>query len=296
MFIKPEPHKATKAESGAWRMIWGISCVDQISAFLLWHHIITTVPLKWGQTSSMVGWSPQLGGHRWLTELFDADRKSVQCADKSSWDWTVQPWLADLVSDIIVDLLAGDCQIIKTVAKNHCLSMLGYQRIDLNGLKLQFRNAGRLPSGWLFTIFFNCIGQSAVDALACLRSSSKRGLLKAMGDDTIQSPQPERYWRELKTLCLVKQVETYLPGSRYEFCGTLMNRFGGVPSKRNSHAFRLHFLSDDVRDETLQSYLYLYACDSQAYELLASLLIESSPDRVIPNRLARSWYTGKPIG
>nr|WPR18194.1 MAG: protease polymerase P70 [Chemarfal virus 255] len=229
-----------------------------------------------------------------MSELFSAERLPVQCADKSSWDWTVQPWVAELVSDLLVDLLVGDSQIIRTVAKNHCMSMLSHQKIDLNGLKLQFRNVGRLPSGWLFTIFFNCIGQSAVDALACLRTGSKRGLLKAMGDDTIQTVQPERYWKELRTLCLIKQVDTYRPGQMFEFCGTIMNKSGGTPSKRNSHAFRLHFLQDDVRDETLQSYLYLYACDPQAFGTLSGALVESAPERVIPQRLALSWYRGEP--
>ncbi|APG75692.1 hypothetical protein 2 [Beihai sobemo-like virus 21] len=298
LFLKPEPHKKSKCEAGAWRIIWGCSCVDQMVALVLWYPNVDKIVNQWGMSPSMIGWTPQRGGHKWLSELFNARHESVQCADKSAWDWTVQFWVCVAVSYVLVNLMVGASEAQRVIAHNHCMAMLGYQTVQFGKKKLKFQIPGRLPSGWFWTIFFNCAGQASVDSLASQRVGEVPDpKLKAMGDDTAQTVRSDAYWKAVNQLCIVKQIDTFKPGDEFEFCGTLMNHERGTPAKRGSHAFRLHFLRDECAAEGLVSYALLYAHDPAAFATISALQCEIGRyDTLITRDAAVAWYSGTALG
>lgn len=294
LFIKDEPHKRTKVVNKAWRMIFGISLVDNLVCRILLGDLMETAVQRWAQTPSKVGWAPSGAGFTWMVRAFGG--RQVLMADKSSWDNTVQPWMVKLLVTFYQRMYPDAGNSWRRLVENHILSLFGWNtRIKVGDLILQQQQEGILKSGWYLTILSNSVLQFAVHALACkrLKLDPHDGVFFAMGDDTVQDlPNCDlaAYLEQLTlTGCLVKEHKV---SRSIEFAGHVMTRTASTPVYGPKHAWLLSRLNPDVADETLQSYLYLYTFHADMQELIRPCLLARDPARVPSRELLQDWYCG----
>lgn len=302
LFVKPEPHKISKRDSGAWRLIFGVSVVDQLVAHSLFHGVLKNQSETWGLQPNMIGWNPIRGGASWLYRALQADRCVVQSTDKSSWDWTLQPHVVRIVRKVIADWFPMQSMEVLSIVDNHVLSMLGPKRLqNSGGLELETQVTGVMPSGWLMTIVINGVCQYVLHTLALQYSGEVKTLSDftrfsdffAMGDDTVQAEMSAAYWSCLPFAgCIVKETETILPGAAINFCGVSILHDKVVPSYRDKHAFVLHYLDDsEVALQLLQCYQIMYAYVPGALNRLNKCLVEMGrKDLVRSVGLMQTWF------
>lgn len=270
VFIKSEPHKPAKAAEGRWRLIAGVSCVDRLAHDLLLGPFLDTFNDSPFLHNTACGWQvfcenglqhfntfyPHRPGHTW------------DCADKSSWDWTVQPWLYE----VFRDLLCWFCDFspqAQRVAYNLVTSLGGLEksRIFDIGRKVTVRDQGIILSGSLLTLHMNSIMQLIVHAYADVTETLPFPL--TMGDDTLQPNCPPEYWAEVvKAGVILKQVDRLAVP---EFCGMTMDNHHFDPVYKDKHAFLLYYCQDEIFDDLLRSYVYLYMFDDRKVKAIQYL-------------------------
>ncbi|APG75668.1 hypothetical protein 2 [Beihai sobemo-like virus 20] len=265
LFIKPEPHKPKKVEQGAWRLIHGVSITDQMVAEIVMGELMDLVYKCPGRYGPMIGWSP------FTTEgipyfNFFVGNGPKQSADKSSWDWTVQDWLAEVFIDLICYIQDDLNETCSTQLRNHMRAILGRKVIVGKGQR--FTMDGGLPSGWKATIFANSVMQEIIHHVAEKRSGCYGKPPITMGDDTLQEPMPPAYWEALATTgCILKEVVTH-QDRPYEFCGFHFGSREYEPSYKQKHAFLVRHIERENFEATIQSYQILYLFDERRLNAL----------------------------
>lgn len=295
VFIKQEMHKRAKAKEGRWRLISGVGLTDQIVArilfepffdFLLEHPLEYKTAIGWGLTShgSLSYMNHYLGGGK------------LQAADKSAWDWTVQPWVFDVFWLVMTRMHIGREQLWHTLMTSHLRAICHHKRFDLAG-KVVDGLPGIMPSGWFLTIAFNSIAQLILHAYADINDEFEWPL--TMGDDTIQPPASNEYWERMtKTGAKIKDVVL-----AREFCGFIFKQNSYHPSYIAKYNCKMNNIRPEVLKETLSSYQWLYAFEKERLRVIhqymcaigASALIltsEQMKERVLglkPLPIGGSW-------
>jgi len=299
VFIKDELHKTSKRQKKAWRLISSVSLTDCIIDRYLFGEFFNQLYTKEGytKTPNKAGWSPVKGGYQWFYRRFRG--KKVLMADKSCWDWTVQSWLVDILTSLMLRICGHDEKLtniirnrIKAVFRS-TFNVGGYARFEqlLDGI---------MKSGCLGTIAWNGICQVACDILAKLRAHMETGdLPDVMGDDTIQElmDRLDEYLNMLTTTgCLVKEymVSDTREGESLEFAGTTFDAIKSVPTYREKHLAALMTLADspEHKREMLTSYQRLYAHDDFMFPRLTKWLL-SLEGAAVSRAYARDWYDGR---
>ncbi|APG75666.1 hypothetical protein 2 [Beihai sobemo-like virus 16] len=218
-----------------------------------------------------IGWAPNLPGG--LRTLWSHIRNKDLCTDKSSFDWTVQPWMMEFVAELFSSLVDP---ANSTVVYNHCCSMLGAKTFTAPGVSFHHPHDGVLPSGWKLTILVNSILQLSFHELA-----GGIGSIIAMGDDTIQDrvDNTPAYMEALSRLGPLIKVATI----GHEFCGMEFTAEKYLPVYLEKHSYALRHLKASVAVETLASYQYLYAYDNARLAAIQDWMRQlGSPDLVKP--------------
>lgn len=252
LFVKPEPHKIEKIQQGRLRLISSVSVVDQIIDHMLFDNMNDALTKNWIDVPSKVGWTALKGGWKIIP-------MTPQLAtDKSSWDWTVRPWLIELT----LKLRAAMCST-KGELFEKWLDLASYRYSQLywhplfiasNGVLLRQNKPGVQKSGCVNTIADNSMQQWILHARVCLEMDEEITPIMAMGDDVIQTP-PERmsvYLDRVAQFCLLKEAQL-----KTEFCGY---HFGKriEPLYRGKHAFNLLHADPAVVDQMANAYALLY--------------------------------------
>lgn len=208
VFVKPEPHKVAKLREGRLRLISGVSMVDTMIDRILFgwlaHKAMTTV----SKTPCRVGWTPLMSGWRELRKRFIG--KPILCLDKSAWDWTVQPWLIDVLFLFVNELAESPGHWWRCAAANRFNALFVSAKYEFgDGTIVQQEGKGIMKSGCYLTLLLNSVSQVALHVAASLRLGVDPTLNvpQAMGDDTIQvSPADlNGYVKEVEALgCKVK--------------------------------------------------------------------------------------------
>lgn len=245
LFIKQEPHKPAKAQQRRWRLISGIGATDQLIAEMLFRPFLdemTNNPCRYGMA---VGWAPVLENA--IPFIMSHLSGLTVCADKSAWDWTVQPWLCDYMKSFLSKLCPG----VSTVVQNHVEAVMGKKTFQWPGGKYHWDKRGVFCSGWKLTITGNSIMQHA-----CHRMAGGTGNMQANGDDTCQAEEPPEYWENLRKLGpIIKEIRR---DGTIEFCGLEITPDGYYPMYGAKHTFVLTHLKPKIAREVLLSYQYLY--------------------------------------
>nr|QVG74749.1 hypothetical protein 2 [Virus sp.] len=252
LFVKPEPHKKEKIETGRYRLISSVALVDQIIDHMLFDSMNSLVPPNWLFQPVKCGWSPLAGGWKFLPP------KPMVAIDRSSWDWTVQPWLLEMM----LEVRAGLCQTVGPLFEKW-LNLAQYRYTQLfarplfitsGGTLLRQANPGVMKSGCVNTIVDNSIQQWLLHSRVLLEHGLPVvGTMWCMGDDTLQSSVPEDYEAWLSEYSIVKERI-----NKVEFAGFLFEGRVVEPIYFGKHAFNLLYLNPDVEADVALSYALLY--------------------------------------
>lgn len=111
LFIKDEPHAESKVKSGKFRLISGVSLVDQLVERLLCSRQNNAEIADWQSCPSKPGISLADEGLLAMADWFrDVLRRGdLQESDISGWDWSVQRWEMD-ADALCRTLLAGSSE------------------------------------------------------------------------------------------------------------------------------------------------------------------------------------------
>lgn len=251
VFVKQEAHKKKKLELKRWRLISSVSVVDQLIDQMLFGDMNDSMIDNWFTTPLKVGWSPILGGWRLLP------RGQALAIDKSSWDWTVKPWLVDLVlnlrSSLIVD--GPDKVVWMRLARwRYACLFMNPTFVTSGGCVLRQKNPGIMKSGCVNTITDNSLMQLLLHVRVCLELKQPIGWIWALGDDTLQSipPDVKSYLTLLNSYCIVKEAKQSV-----EFAGF---KYGDYiePMYKGKHAFNMLHMDPRYVDDFKRSYQLLY--------------------------------------
>jgi hypothetical protein len=250
-FIKQEPHKRVKADTGSWRLISGVSCTDQLVAIMCAEELLDFFIDNPMIYKTAIGWGFCMeGGIAWLKHHMPF---SPIAADKSAWDWTVQPWIYELFAELMDWFHDDEPDFLRAILRNHIKAVETLKVFDAAGLRVAQPNPGIVASGWAWTIFFNCLGQIFLHFYADVEGRFPPPLV--MGDDTVQEPTSDSYWDRMKrTGALLKEIE---PGPF--FCGIKLLETGFEPVYMPKYCYNFHHLSKDIAPEVLSSYQWLFA-------------------------------------
>jgi hypothetical protein len=308
VFIKDELHKQSKMRDGAWRLISAVSITDcLVDRFLFGDFFDQLYTLDgYTKTPNKAGWVPYLGGYKWFYRRY-ANKRALM-ADKSSWDWTVQEWKVQVLTEFMVRVCSYEDGWMERLIRNRMMALFRLAVFNVGGhTRLQQNVWGIMKSGCLGTLAWNGKMQVMCDLLAKLRLHlTKCDVPDATGDDTVQETPfelldgqryyiPEKFCEELgRTGCIIKEyTEHHVSGDRcVEFMGTRMFSDHSIPSYSVKHLAAL-MTQSDFKKEMIESYMRLYAFDPYMFSALRHWSLDLGSDEVISRRYACDWYDGR---
>ncbi|APG75965.1 hypothetical protein 2 [Beihai sobemo-like virus 13] len=252
LFIKQEYHKQKKADEERWRLISSVGLTDQIVARMLFEPFFDYVLARPMQFRMAIGWGLTAPGSlTFMNAHIGPD--PVEAADKSAWDWTVQPWLFDVFYNICLALFDSRDDRFKTIMRHHLRAICYDKVFDINGRRYRQELPGIMPSGWFMTILFNSVSQLILHAYA--DDGDEFAWPLVMGDDTIQPQASPQYWDRIrKTGCILKELS-----NERDFCGFNFSPEAYLPVYGLKYDFAIHHIEPSVLKETLASFQWLYA-------------------------------------
>lgn len=271
VFVKREPHKLAKILEGRMRLISSVSLVDAMIDRLLFLRLVRKINCSFIKTGIMIGWTPLKGGFRHVDAFTQG--QTVLMADRSSWDWTFGPWLVKACLDVILDLVIDPPEWWRLVVINRFKSLFDKPtfRFD-DGEIVEQKMPGIMKSGCYLTIALNSIAQLIVHAIAKPVDPFK-GFFLCLGDDTLQSDEPDEYLENIKQMGITLKVHR---SETVEFAGFILSNKWYLPAYTMKHLFRLKHLPFDHREtlaSMLENYQVLYAADPKMLQLLREIAV-----------------------
>jgi len=289
VFIKMEPHKLAKIESGTLRLIMVMSLEDQMVDRVLFgtwaeaERDFFSIPGK-------TGWVPIPYGYRYFNSVFAG---SVLATDCSAFDWTFPEWVATSLLEMRLSMVRGPSDEYVAMATNRWAQVLRYAVIRLpTGERFQQRFWGLMKSGWYRTIAENSSAQVLINLLAWKRAGFAGELptMWSMGDDVILDWSAEENVQEFEralssTGILVKQSLR-----DREFGGFRFGTNTVTPLYHNKHDYALRFVPMTLRSDVATSFVLLYALADSSYTEVVRTHIEPHAD--ISSLIAKQWACG----
>lgn len=256
-FIKPEPHKKTKASSNRWRLIMGPPLCLQV----LWQMVFAkqneaeivqalNIPSQQGISVPYGGW--KLFYNQWYKQELSTG------TDFSAWDWTIPPWALELdlsfrwrqTSQRDLSWKAMASKLYENAFRT-CKLVLGDGTILIQQLY------GIMKSGCVNTISTNGHCNFFLHVYYCLLSDTPiTPFPKCVGDDKLVNKihaNPDHFHLWEKIGVIIKSVS-----HNYEFIGRTWSSEGPKPCYLGKHVFNLQYSKEEFLEETLESYLCLY--------------------------------------
>lgn len=101
VFIKDEPHSLKKRDRKAWRLIWGVSLIDQIVDRLLYTEVCQASLDNAANQAAKPGYSFMNGGvHRMVDKYGTSYLRDWQSFDASGFDLSIPGWLLQMPRDL----------------------------------------------------------------------------------------------------------------------------------------------------------------------------------------------------
>lgn len=248
LFIKDEPHKASKVKAGTFRLISSVSLVDSLVERVLFSRqnkmeidCHTKLPFK-----------PGMGLHdEGLKELYSYFQKILAdgrtcSSDISGWDWTVPGWLMDMARDY--RLSCGSTNgIWAHLVRQFYIGQKMCVFVDASGIMYAQRVPGIQKSGSYLTSSDNSHMRYMLAYLVEREAGPVTGQYRGcqMGDDALEhwtAGMEEVYKRYGFRIRGVEQME-----KKISFCSTIFEEtWKGRPENWHRTLFRL--LSKDESD------------------------------------------------
>lgn len=264
IFIKREPHKKAKIDEGRLRLISSVSLIDAMVDRILFVSLQGNQIENVGKTPVMMGWSPLKGGYRLLANQCKADKYLM--IDKSNWDWTVQPWLIDVLRALIDNLSIDAPDWWRTAVDQRFKMLFESPTFKFSDGSYGIQpGKGIMKSGCYLTILLNSFSQMILHYVIENRlKETNIGDPYCLGDDTIQTVDEtsriDDYVREMESLGFQPKVK--VDGER-EFAGFKIYNDKFLPEYLDKHLFVLSHLTleREIAISTLESYQLLYGFD-----------------------------------
>jgi len=222
LFIKDEPHKRVKLDSGKLRLISGVAVDDQVIDRMVFGLQNNLEIDNWYRIPSKPGLGLDDTGLRLLSKTFEEmlDNGPIQATDVSGWDWSVQEWEMD-VDCRVRQRLAGvdDTTLLGFLMKvrSYCAARKVFVLPD-GSLVAQTR-PGVQPSGWYCTSSTNSRMRLAARVAVLGADHPDATRLVAMGDDAVEGALSDDHLNRYKELGhVVKGASTFNQLAGVEFC------------------------------------------------------------------------------
>lgn len=274
VFIKQEPHKRSKLDEQRYRLISSVSAIDTMVDRLLYQEWVSKIVSHYSQGPIMVGWSPVTRGAPLVLEKVGAG--PYLNVDKSSWDWTTQPWLLELVHDVIAQLAVNPHDTWTVLHDNRFSALFNcptFQTSD--GQFFVQPEPGVVKSGMYLTTLYNSLAQVVLHELLCELMEEEVPLPVFIGDDAIQAdfPLAEVYYSVMQHLGF--RVKVYRSDSA-EFAGAHLGPgFAFIPEHVEKNFFNLAHTDNAILPAALTSYQLLYYHDAGLLSELRRMCVES---------------------
>jgi len=269
VFIKLEPHKTQKLIDGRLRLISAVSLIDAMVDRIIFGWLHRKIMENFGQTPIMIGWTPLNGGWR----LIDYNKNNVVCVDKSSWDWTMQPWITDSIERVVLELgeyLPSEAKELIRVRFRLLFEKAKFEFLD--STVAEQRGRGIMKSGCFMTIAFNSIAQLLLHAVTNLQNGKDLSPWpKCLGDDTIQ-PRMEDLDTYVATMSKLG-VKLKVTEGEVEFAGFRFAPTGVFPSYIAKHMFKLKYTNN--LPEELEAYQLLYGHSPYMTDILRKIAVST---------------------
>lgn len=278
VFVKPEPHSKQKIKEGRLRLIAAVGLIDTMVDRICFGWLARKVLATVGKTPALIGWSPYSGGHRFISFRYGGE--PAMCLDRSSWDWTVQGWLLDVLKDVI-KLLAMQAppwwrEWLDTrwevLFKD---ALFGFR----DGTRVRQPGWGVMKSGCYLTLVLNSMSQVVIHLIACRRLGIDPEMkhFLCMGDDTIQKVvlRMLEYIECLEQLGAV--VKPPYVSTKYEFCGHLVDGLKLTPAYRSKHIFKILSAGPEELGLLLSAYQWCYLHDREMWDWLTTNIGRLAP-------------------
>lgn len=283
VFIKQEPHKKAKVESGRWRLIMASPLSVQIVWQMLFgihndREIEKSYYIPSQQGIKMVG-----GG--WKQYLRSWQSLGLTCGvDKSSWDWTAPYWAIKLDLQLRYRLMRG-------TRKQDWLELAGLmyrwmfeETTIMTSSGLLFRQVvpGVMKSGCVNTISTNGHCQVFAHMAVCIGAGvDMYPLPRTCGDDTIHHEKHLSFLSDYARYgIIVKDCS-----ETTEFVGHTFRDSGPEPLYLKKHLKKFAYISEEVLSDYLDSMarMYVHTDLFSFWEYMADVLGHPLP-------LSRSAY------
>lgn len=269
LFIKREPHKKSKIENGALRLISGVGITDNLVALWLFGGFSKIVVEMHQDLPVKLGIGLDNGSLNHIWRQFRADALEM---DKSAWDWTMQMWHWELVSEYIGRVSGVDVPQIQ----NH-LTAIATASFRLAGRDIQ-SPPGIMKSGYYCTLLFNSLSQILIHSLALLRCDLPWIEMIALGDDTLQKNVDHKLYIEQVELagCKVKDVVRRRPFTAISFAGYSFTNMQFTPLYEAKHVYRCFYLKEQDADDTVADYAVMHYQNRELAKIFKSYLRKRS--------------------
>lgn len=282
VFIKREPIKMKKEKSGAYRLISGVSLIDNMVDRILFGWLNRAAVATVLDTPSMIGWSPLRGGWRYIARKFVG--KPVVCLDKSAWDWTVLEWMVKDFLEFLFAIAINPPQWWKDMARLRFELLYKTAVFKFgDGTTVHQNEWGIQKSGCLLTIIFNTVLQIMLHHR--VSDDSDEGDILALGDDTTQTTPPDVEEYVARVEALGPKIKEVKEQHWVEFAGFAYYGMTCVPAYWKKHLFNLKYSTTPV--ETMQAYQVLYSHDPAMSEFLEQELLRFGPEVVFTRQWSR---------
>lgn len=275
IFQKPEAHKAAKAATKRWRLIWGVSLLDQIVDRMLYGPVCEASLENSDTQAAKPGYNFKGGGiHRMVTSKASKP-KLWTSFDASSFDFTVAGWQLDLVRELNERLCITQGSLRSawiTLSKKREEAIKYGSFVFSNGTVCRQTLPGIQKSGRYTTIDGNCkitIGNRVYYDITCQVKSDPQGM-DVMGDDQVAYDvgDPQEYVKFCKQQCGITLTVECPPGPYHEqnFCSATITKtqngiYASVPANYGKCAWGLANMQAkkmNVYAETLAAYCIEY--------------------------------------
>jgi len=207
IFIKREMHSANKKEQRRWRLIWGISLIDQMIDRLLYTSVINAEISVCTEIPSKPGFSFKGGGtHRMVTKYSNGSKKWISF-DAKSFDLSCPGWALEAARQINENLCVNpfgeDWETWKALSRARESAAQYGSFVFSNGVVCKKVVPCIQPSGRFTTISTNCKIVLLLRELDDIDEGRPFAMdnIVAMGDDTVQDgiDDPARFVANLKS-------------------------------------------------------------------------------------------------
>lgn len=253
LFIKPEPHKRKKLDNGAYRLISSVSVIDQIIDQMCFSEMNDKMVENYHVIPSKVGWAPYCKGYTMVP-------KHWVSIDKSAWDWSMQPWLFEIILEARKELCGNPDHCLfnewnRVAAARYKLLFGNPVFVTSGGVLLRQLNPGVQKSGCVNTIYDNSFAQDILHDRVCIETQQIATEQWTCGDDTyLQVPEKlEEYILAMGQFSHVKEF-----AKTGEFCGNIYKTQRVQPSYMGKHIFNMLHADPEFQQDLVDSYYLMY--------------------------------------